>query len=118
MNFEFSACIGNNSDTSHFTIGTGGNYPTINDAVNALISSGICGHVVFDISPKVDGYNEQITIPIIAGTENGNTITFRGNAPDSNAVILTFNAGTNTDKYVLKLDGTSNVRFENLRFKR
>ncbi|MBP1645308.1 MAG: hypothetical protein H6Q16_883 [Bacteroidetes bacterium] len=116
VEFEFSACIGNSTDTSHFTIGTGGNYTTINDAVSALISSGICGHVVFDINPKVDGYNEQITIPLIAGTENGNTITFRGNAPDSNDVFITYNAGTNTDKYVLKLDGTSNVRFENLRF--
>lgn len=112
--FEFSACIGNDNTTSHFTIGTGGNYTTINDAVNALISSGICGNVVFDIMPKTGGYNEQITIPIIAGTENGNTITFRGDAPDSNSVILTYDADTNIDQYVIKLDGASNVRFENL----
>ncbi len=117
VSFEFSACLGNNSDTSHFVIGTGGDYTTINDAVNALISSGICGHVVFDINPKVGGYNEQITIPLIAGTENGNTITFRGNAPDSNDVFITYNAGTNTDKYVLKLDGATNIKFENLKFK-
>lgn len=111
--FEFSACIGNDVTTTHFTIGgAGADYNTINNAISALINSGICGNVVFDINPNT--YDEQLTIPIIAGTENGNTITFRGNGADSSAVILTYDADTNAEKFVLKLDGASNINFENL----
>lgn len=113
--FNFSSCIGNNTSTSHVTVGgTTAEFPTITSAVSALINSGICGDVVFDINPINGGYNEQIYIPSITGTENGSTITFRGNATDSNTVILKYNSGTNTDKFALKLDGTSNIKFENL----
>ncbi|MFA6199693.1 MAG: GEVED domain-containing protein [Bacteroidales bacterium] len=115
--FNFSSCIGNNTTTSHLTIGGAtADFPTISSAVTALVNSGICGDVVFDINPINNGYNEQVFIPSIIGTENGSTITFRGNATDSNSVVLKYNAGSNIDQFALKLDGASNIRFENLRF--
>lgn len=114
ISIEFSACIGNNTSTTYYSIGgQGADFPTINSAVSALINSGICGNVVYDINPKGSFYNEQVSIPLIAGTENGNTITFRGNSADSNLIVLTYNAGSNADKYALKLDGAVNIIFEN-----
>ncbi|MFA6704815.1 MAG: GEVED domain-containing protein [Bacteroidales bacterium] len=113
--FEFSACIGNNTSVSYFSIGgQGADFATINDAVSALVNSGICGNVVFDINDKGSFYNEQISIPFIQGTENGNSITFRGNSTDTNMVVISYSAGTNPDKYTLKLDGATNIKFENL----
>lgn len=51
VSVEFSACIGNNTSITNFDIGgQGAEYPTINDAVTALINSGICGDVVFNIN--------------------------------------------------------------------
>ncbi|MFA6806948.1 MAG: hypothetical protein WCR29_05960, partial [Bacteroidales bacterium] len=112
--FEFSACIGNNTSTTNFSIGgQGADFQTINGAVNALINSGICGDVVFNINPIDSFYNEQVSIPQISGTENGYTITFHGNSTDTNLIVLKYNAGTNSDKYALKLDGAVNIIFEN-----
>ncbi len=114
VSVEFSACIGNNTSITNFDIGgQGAEYPTINDAVTALINSGICGDVVFNINYIDSAYYEQVSIPEITGTENGNTITFRGNPTDTNQIVVTYSAGTNTDKYVFKLDGAKNIIFEN-----
>ncbi len=113
--FSFSSCIGNNSSTTTLTIGgEGADYPTISSAILALESSGVCGNVIFDINPKVGGYEEQIVIPPIIGVSDVSTITFRGNSSDSNDVFIIYNTDTLTDKYVLKFDGTSFIKFENL----
>ncbi|MBP1629178.1 MAG: hypothetical protein H6Q15_71 [Bacteroidetes bacterium] len=112
--FSFSSCIGNNSNTTTLTIGgSGADFPNIVSAVTALGNSGICGSVIFDINPIIGGYNEQVLIPNIYGTSDISTITFRGNSIDSNSVKLTYNAGANVDKYALKIDGASYIRFEN-----
>ncbi|MFA7081870.1 MAG: GEVED domain-containing protein [Bacteroidales bacterium] len=114
ISFEFSACIGNNTSITNFSIGgPGADFPTINSAVTALVNSGICGDVVFNINPINAIYNEQVSIPQIVGTENSNTITFRGNPVDSNLIVLHYNADSNADKYALKLDGAVNILFEN-----
>ncbi len=116
--FDFSSCIGNNTSTTHLSIGgAGATYPTFSAAITALVNSGICGNVVFDVNPLGVDYNEQVYIPSIIGTETGNTITFRGNASDSNTVVLTYDAGTNTDNFTVKFDGSSNIIFENFTIK-
>ncbi|MDR0971953.1 MAG: GEVED domain-containing protein [Bacteroidales bacterium] len=112
--FTFSACVGNDQGITYFTIGDDptDDYSSIADVVNALINSGTCGDVVLNINPKDTVYNEQISIPFIVGTDV-NTITFRGNAADSSQVVLRYDAGENTDKYAIRLDGAKNIRFEN-----
>jgi len=112
--FDFSSCVGNNTSVTTLTIGgTGADYATISSAVSALVTSGICGDVIFNINPKTDGYNEQIFLPEIVGTDSYN-ITFKGNATDSTSVVLKYNAGTNTDQAAIKLNGAKNVKFQNL----
>ena len=113
--FSFSSCIGNNTSTTTLTIGgANADYPTIGSAILALEASGVCGNVVFEINPKVGGYNEQIVIPPIIGVSDVSTITFRGNSPDSNDVYITYYTDTLTDKYIVKFDKTSYIKFENL----
>lgn len=116
ISIEFSACIGNNTSITEFYIGgPSADYPTINEAVSALINSGVCGDVIFNINPIDSFYNEQVSIPEIIGTENGNTITFRGLSSENNLVTLKYNAGENSDQYALKLDGAVNLIFENFK---
>jgi len=56
---------------------TGGtNYQTFADAINGL-GCGIAGPIVYNVAPGT--YNEQVTIPQIAGASATNTITFNGN---------------------------------------
>ncbi|MCB0810390.1 MAG: hypothetical protein KDB96_14020, partial [Flavobacteriales bacterium] len=56
-------------------------YPSFTGAVNAMLTCGIDGPVVFEVE---DGtYTEQITLPTITGNSNVNTITFRGQSLDS-----------------------------------
>ena len=113
--FSFSSCIGNNTSTTTLTIGgANADYPSIGSAILALEASGVCGNVVFEINPKVGGYNEQIVIPPIIGVSDVSTITFRGNSPDSNDVYIIYDTDTLTDKYIVKFDKTSYINFENL----
>jgi hypothetical protein len=53
-----------------------GNFQTFADALNS-IKCGINGPVVFNVANNV--YNEQVTIPAIAGASATNTITINGN---------------------------------------
>lgn len=62
-----------------FTVGTDGDYPTIQAAVDA-ISAGVDGPVVINI--KNGEYNEQVNIPHIPGTSSTNTITLQSESGD------------------------------------
>lgn len=62
-----------------FTVGTGGDYATIQAAVDA-VSSGVDGPVVINI--KNGEYNEQVVIPHIPGTSSTNTITLQSESGD------------------------------------
>ena len=62
-----------------FTVGTGGDYPTIQAAVDA-VSSGVDGPVIINI--KNGEYNEQVNVPHIPGTSSTNTITLQSESGD------------------------------------
>lgn len=97
----------------NYTIGSGGDFNTFNDAVNYLTSTcGITGPFVFNVLS--DTYNEQVTIPEIPGMSENNTITFQSATGDSTDVILTYAASGEGDNYTLKLDGTDYITFKNI----
>src|SRR5690606_38680967 len=72
-----------------YTIGdSGANFRSFNDAVNALISGGVSGSVIFDV--QAGTYAEQVVIPAIAGTSTANTVTFKSADNHADSVILSY----------------------------
>ena len=84
------------------------------EAVNALMTNGIAGPVVFNVQSGL--YNEQIVIGPIAGSTNINTVTFQsaGNYRYLDTVI--YQASSPADNYVVKLDGADYVVFREITF--
>ena len=92
-----------------YTIGAGGDYPTIQAAVDA-ISAGVDGPVVLNI--KSGEYNEKVSVPHILGASAVNTITLQSESGNRNDVKIYHNNydnfGTGTD-YQLRQYGVLTV---------
>jgi hypothetical protein len=107
----FNACMAGTYSIGPAAGGTY-NYNTFNSALNTLIASGICGHVVFEVHPGT--YNEQLTIPAINGMDANNTVTFRSFTGDSTSVTLQYTSSSTTDNWTVRLNGADWFRFERL----
>ncbi|MCK6640398.1 MAG: right-handed parallel beta-helix repeat-containing protein [Bacteroidia bacterium] len=95
-----------------YTIGgVSPNYSTINAAVSALVSNGICGPVSLNIRNGV--YNERISLPAISGSSPINTITFQSESGDSSLVTIS-ETSVSGNNYVVRLNGSDNVIFRKL----
>ena len=94
-----------------YTIGSDANYPTLNAAVDSLVSNGINGPVLFNI--KNGNYNEQIIIPEIDGSSSNNTITFQSESNDSTQVIIYY-PGDYNNNYIVRLNGADHIIFRKL----
>jgi parallel beta-helix repeat protein len=95
-----------------FTIG-GANpdFNTIQEAVDSLQSIGICDTVTMLIRPGT--YNEQISIPHIAGAF-GKQIIFTAENGDSSSVILQYNATHEDSNYVVMFNNTFALTWEKM----
>lgn len=97
-----------------YTIGGASpNYVNFTAAVNAMMTYGVCGPVVFNV--RNGTYTEQIRLSQIAGTSATNTITFQSQNGDSSLVKLTYSS-VNLNNYVVKLDTQSYVTFLDMTF--
>ena len=93
----------------NYTIGTGGNYTTFKDAVNALETQGVSGPVTFTV--MVGTYNGPVLIGSIAGASATNTITFDGVDPNTRHLEAVTNSSYS---YVIRLNGADYIRIRNL----
>jgi hypothetical protein len=96
-----------NHPAGTFTIGAGGTYPNFTSAV-AAISCGVAGPVTFNVIPNSGPYNEQISIPVIFNTSSINQVIFNGNG---NTIT---SATTSADRYIIRLDGSDYITFNDL----
>ncbi len=96
-------CAGN------YSIGANGLYANFSTAIDTLNNAGIDGPVVFDV--QAGTYIEQLTLGSIDGSSALNTVTFRGVPDYKDSVVLRY-APTNTDNYVINIDGADFVNFE------
>ena len=69
-----------------YTIGSGGNYSTINSAFTDASLQGIDGAVIFDIITGI--YNEQVDIGLISGSSSVNTVTLKSQSGNPADVII------------------------------
>lgn len=108
------------NDTASMVVATGlagtyaipGDYATLGDAADALNTFGVCDDVIFNIATGT--YNEQLTLYDVLGTSENATITFQsatGNAAD---VLIEFESTTQSDNWVIKLEETDWVSFNDL----
>ena len=94
------------------TIGSGGDFATFTEAADALNSLGIGGPVTFNVLSG--SYNEQFELGIISGTSAGDTIVFQSQSGDPADVNLTFAAVSMDNNYIIRLNGTQFVTFQNM----
>ncbi len=92
-----------------YTIGSVGNYSTINSAATDAGINGISGPVIFNILPGI--YNEQIIIDFIPGSDINNTVTFRSQSGNPADVIIESNGN-----FILRINGADNIVIDGLTF--
>lgn len=107
----FSACVSTISGTK--TIGAGGDYANITEAITGILQCGLGGPVVFNILPGT--YSDQIILPEIPGTSATNTITFQSANNDYNSVIFN-RPSTTASNFILKFDGADYITFRKVKF--
>ncbi len=95
-----------------YTVGSGGNYTTLADAISDL-NLGITGPVVFNILPGTySGTNWKGEITNVTGASATNTITIQ--AQNGPGTVSISSAGTSTAKYVIGFTSASYVTIKNL----
>lgn len=94
-----------------FTIGTGEDYSTFNDAIDAL-QEGVIGPVTFLVSNGT--YNEQLILLAIPGASATNNITIRSGSGNAADVTIHHAATTVDDNFVLKFDNAAHYRIRDL----
>jgi hypothetical protein len=110
----FTSCL-SGTYTIGDTINGNADYGSINGALAAINTAGICGNVIFNISSGT--YNEQVTIQDFYYLNANNSITFAGVQNDSTAVKLQFAATTSTASNTLVVSNSKHIKFQNIHIK-
>lgn len=98
------------------TLTVGGNnpdYETITAAVNALMSEGAAGNVLFNIRPGT--YTGQYDLGTVPG--NYGFITFKSQNNIAASVVLEFDASSSSDNFIFRLNGTDGIVLDHLTFR-
>ncbi len=94
-----------------YTVGTGGDYETLREAIEDLHTRCVEGPVEFALLPGT--YNEQNTINPIPGTSETNTVTFRSESGTPEDAVLSRQFTWFTD-YLLRLKAAENIVLKDL----
>lgn len=87
-------------------------FNSFNDAVVAINAWGVDGAV--SVLAESGTYNEQVLFDTIPGASAINTVTFGSETGINTDVILQYTATGTTDNYVLNMNGTDYLTFENM----
>ena len=86
-----------------YTVGTSGNYSSLTNAYNALVSAGINGPITLSVTSDLSG--QQTLSGSVTGASTTNTITITSSTGNASSYTI----GVNSN-YALRLsDGVSNV---------
>jgi hypothetical protein len=108
---HFTACL-----SGVYTLGDStSDFPTFNDALNALNSGGVCGDVTFNIASGT--YNTQIALQAVTGAGPNARITFQSATGDSNDVIIQSTPAAANTNYTLIFFGGSYYTVKNVTIK-
>ncbi|MCB8994071.1 MAG: right-handed parallel beta-helix repeat-containing protein [Bacteroidales bacterium] len=99
--------------SGNYTIGgTSPDFATFSDAAAGLNERGVSGPVVLNI--RNGSYSEHFDLFEISGASATNTIVFQSETGDSSLVILSYNAVSAANDYVIRLIGTDYVTFRKI----
>jgi len=93
----------------NYTVGANGDFSSISEAVNSLVTNGISGSVVFNILPGI--YNDNVIIDSIPGMDSTKLLTFKSLTNNPSDVTWEYSSNAFTS------DSYTNVAFEGLRFR-
>ena len=98
-----------------YTIGSLGDFTSIDEACNYLNTFGVCGSTVFYIESGT--YNEQLQIEEINGASSQNSITFKSSTGNHSDVVIQYSAQGWDDNWVVLLNGADYIKFQDLSIK-
>ncbi len=95
------------------TVYGGGDFASLEEAVDSLNEVGIDGDVSFYIRDDNSPYSQQIEILPVSGADAGNRVTFMPDPGNSVDVVITHNA-TSDKNYTILLQRASYIDFKDL----
>ena len=98
-----------------YTVGSGGDYPTLDSLRLSLMAYGISGPVTFNFLAGT--YSEALSLGSISGASASNTVTFQSADAHSDSVIWENTNNNSSYNYVLRLNGTDHVTLKHITFK-
>ncbi|HPD64060.1 MAG TPA: PKD domain-containing protein, partial [Bacteroidia bacterium] len=97
-----------------YTIGgSSPDYSSFTEAVNALVTYGVCGNVVFNV--RQGTYYEQIEIPAIPGAIQSRSVTFQNDPANTYDAVLTYAPSSSLTNYVLRFNGAKCITIKGLK---
>ena len=87
-------------------------FNTFNQAMNALVSGGVCGQVTINVHPST--YTEQVTFPAIPGASSAHHVVFQGASGDSTQVVLQHASTSSAQNWVVLFDKASHISFKHM----
>jgi hypothetical protein len=100
--------------SGEYTIGTGGNFTTISDAIDVLNNEGRTGPVTFSIFAGT--YEEQFTITSHTGMSEENPVVFKTHSGNPGDVKIAYAAESNGDNYIVRIESASYITIRDLAF--
>ena len=108
---EFTSDPGLTPYAQDLTVGSGGDFTTLNEAIDALILRGVSDSIHINMMPGI--YNEQIDLVSIPGTSEQRVLTFQSQTSDT--AEITFAVIDSDSNYTIRFKGADNIRFRNLK---
>ncbi len=97
-----------------YTVGLGGDYPTLDSLVNALLEQGVSGSTTFNLIPGLHA-NANLSLKDIPGASEANRIVIQSQSGTPSNTALTYSQEA-TNNFIVKLNGTDYITFQNLTF--
>lgn len=100
--------------SGEYTVGSGGYFPTLTNAVDSLNLQGISSSVKFKI--KSDTYGERVTINAFSGASETDTVVFTSETGNREDVTISVDAPDSLNNFLIKLKGCERVTVKNISF--
>jgi hypothetical protein len=110
---EFSSNPTSTPYSNDLTVGSGGDFVTINEAIDSLLLRGVTDSIHINIYPAV--YFEQVDLLPIPGASNQNIITFQTDPAATDTAEIRFVSFHQDSNYTLRLKGADNIKIKNLK---
>ncbi len=112
---SFLVCDALNGNYTIGFPGSGSDFSSFADAVDALAQCGIGGPVTFLVMPGA--YLEQIRLDEYPGLSAVNTLTIKSFTGDPEDVVIRYTASGSSDNYVVRLNGADYVTIQDMTLK-